>query len=97
MKKEQKKVVVTKREAKKKVISTYAKHEKDTGSAQVQIAILTKRINELTEHLKEHKKDNHSRRGLLLMVGKRRKLLNYLKNSKPEVYEDVIKGLELRK
>ncbi|RKZ36915.1 MAG: 30S ribosomal protein S15, partial [Gammaproteobacteria bacterium] len=60
-------------------------------------AILTTRINDLTGHLKEHKKDNHSRRGLLLMVGKRRKLLNYLKNSKPEVYNDVIKGLQLRK
>lgn len=85
------------RDKKKKVIAKYAKHDKDTGSAQVQVAILTKRINELTEHLKEHKKDNHSRRGLLLMVGKRRKLLNYLKNSKPEVYEEVLKGLELRK
>lgn len=86
-----------KRDDKKSVISAYAKHQKDTGSAQVQIAILTNRINELTEHLKEHKKDNHSRRGLLLMVGKRRKLLNYLKNSKPELYDEVIKGLELRK
>ena len=91
------KTATTKHDQKKKVISTFAKHDKDTGSAQVQIAILTKRINELTAHLKEHKKDNHSRRGLLLMVGKRRKLLNYLKNSKPEVYEEVIKGLELRK
>jgi len=86
-----------KREQKKKVITKFAKHQKDTGSAEVQIAILTNRINELTEHLKEHKKDNHSRRGLLLMVGKRRKLLNYLKNSKPEVYETVIKELTLRK
>ncbi|MBU0728025.1 30S ribosomal protein S15 [Patescibacteria group bacterium] len=86
-----------KRDLKKTVITKFAKHAKDTGSAQVQIAILTKRINELTEHLKEHKKDNHSRRGLLLMVGKRRKLLNYLKNSKPEVYEDVLKNLSLRK
>lgn len=92
-----KKVTVKKTDTKKEVIDIYAKHDKDTGSAQVQIAILTKRINELTDHLKEHKKDNHSRRGLLLMVGKRRKLLNYLKNSKPEVYEEVIKGLELRK
>jgi len=91
------KTTITKHDQKKKVISTYAKHDKDTGSAQVQIAILTKRINELTDHLKEHKKDNHSRRGLLLMVGKRRKLINYLKNSKPEVYEEVIKGLALRK
>ena len=86
-----------KKDQKKQVITKFAKHQKDTGSAQVQIAILTTRINELTEHLKEHKKDNHSRRGLLLMVGKRRKLLNYLKNSKPEVYDEVIKGLELRK
>ena len=93
----QKKATTTKHDQKKKVIKTYAKHDKDTGSAQVQIAILTKRINELTDHLKEHKKDNHSRRGLLLMVGKRRKLLNYLKNSKPEMYEEVIKGLKLRK
>ncbi len=91
------KATTKKNDQKKKVMATFAKHDKDTGSAQVQIAILTKRINELTEHLKEHKKDNHSRRGLLLMVGKRRKLLNYLKNSKPEVYEEVIKGLKLRK
>jgi small subunit ribosomal protein S15 len=86
-----------KRDKKKKIIVKYAKHDKDTGSAQVQIAILTERINELTGHLQAHKKDNHSRRGLLLMVGKRRKLLNYIKNSKPEVYEEVLKGLELRK
>jgi small subunit ribosomal protein S15 len=86
-----------KREVKKKVISKYAKHPKDTGSAEVQVAILTKRIDELTDHLKEHKKDNHSRRGLLLMVGKRRRLLNYLKNSKPESYEGVLKTLALRK
>jgi small subunit ribosomal protein S15 len=86
-----------KREHKKKIITKFAKHDSDTGSPKVQIAILTKRINELTEHLKENKKDNHSRRGLLLMVGKRRKLLNYLKNSKPEQYDEVIKELELRK
>lgn len=86
-----------KRDQKKKIITKHAKHEKDTGSAQVQIAILTKRINELTGHLKEHNKDNHSRRGLLLMVGKRRKLLNYIKNSKPELYEEVLTSLKLRK
>jgi len=86
-----------KRDKKKIVITKFAKHDGDTGSAEVQIAILTERINELTEHLKEHSKDNHSRRGLLLMVGKRRKLLNYLKNSKPEAYEVVIKSLALRK
>jgi small subunit ribosomal protein S15 len=86
-----------KRATKKKIIKKHAMHDKDTGSAQVQIAIITKRINELSSHLQEHKKDNHSRRGLLLMVGKRRKLLNYLKNSQPDKYEDVIKTLELRK
>jgi len=86
-----------KREQKKKLIVKHGKHEKDTGSAQVQAAILTKRINELTGHLKTHTKDNHSRRGLLLMVGKRRKLLNYLKNSKPEVYEEILGSLKLRK
>jgi len=86
-----------KRDIKKKVIAKFSKHPKDTGSAEVQVAILTKRIEELTDHLKEHKKDNHSRRGLLLMVGKRRRLLNYLKNSKPESYEGVLKTLELRK
>ena len=86
-----------KRDQKKKVIVKHGKHEKDTGSAQVQVAILTKRINELTAHLKDHNKDNHSRRGLLLMVGKRRKLLNYLKNSKPESYEEILTSLKLRK
>ncbi len=85
------------RDTKKKVIAKHAKHQKDTGSAQVQIAILTERINELTEHLKEHKKDVHSRRGLLSMVGKRRRLLNYVKKKSPEQYQDVIKTLELRK
>ncbi len=87
----------TKRDQKKKVIDQFAKHNKDTGSAEVQIAILTTRIAELSAHLQEHKKDDHSRRGLLLMVGKRRKLLNYIKNSKPEIYDRVIKDLELRK
>jgi len=86
-----------KRDTKKKVIAKFADHDSDTGSAQVQIAILTERIGELTEHLKEHKKDNHSRRGLLMMVGKRRKLLNYLKNSKVELYNKVIEELGLRK
>jgi small subunit ribosomal protein S15 len=86
-----------KREEKKKVITKHAKHDKDTGSAQVQIAILTERINELTDHLKEHKKDNHSRRGLLAMVGKRRKLLNYLKSKNADSYQDLIKTLDLRK
>jgi small subunit ribosomal protein S15 len=86
-----------KRDEKKKVITKHAKHAKDTGSAQVQIAILTERINELTEHLKDHKKDNHSRRGLLAMVGKRRKLLNYFKTKDVEAYQELIKTLDLRK
>lgn len=82
---------------KKKIIKKHQTHEKDTGSPQVQVAILTHRINDLTEHLKEHKKDNHSRRGLFLMVGKRRKLLQYLKNNDKEEYEKVIATLDLRK
>jgi small subunit ribosomal protein S15 len=86
-----------KREKKKKIIVKHAKHAKDTGSAQVQIAILTERISELTDHLKGHKKDNHSRRGLLAMVGKRRKLLNYFKSKNTEGYSDLIKTLDLRK
>jgi len=85
------------REKKKIIISKHAKHKNDTGSAIVQIAILTERINELTEHLKEHKKDAHSRRGLLTMVGKRRKLLNYLKAKNPELYLETIENLQLRK
>lgn len=86
-----------KRTKKKKIIGKFAEHKTDTGSPQVQIALLTERINQLTDHLKEHRNDNHSRHGLLLMVGKRRKLLNYLKNSKPGMYEDVLKSLKLRK
>lgn len=86
-----------KRTQKKKVIAKHAKHQKDTGSPQVQVAILTERIKELTDHLKDHKKDNHSRRGLLLMVGKRRKLLNYVKKNDPVIYEDLVSNLELRK
>ena len=72
-------------------------HETDTGSPEVQIAILTARINELTEHLKVHKQDNHSRRGLLKMVGKRRKLLVYLQNNDIERYRAIIAKLGLRK
>ncbi len=72
-------------------------HEKDTGSADVQIALLTKRINELTEHLKVHAKDHSSRRGLLKMVAQRRKLLDYLKRTAEERYQTVLKTLQLRK
>lgn len=86
-----------KREHKKKLIKKFAVHGKDTGSAQVQIAILSDRISQLTEHLRLHPKDTHSKRGLLLMVGKRRKLLKYLQNSKKDVYDKLIGELNLRK
>jgi len=85
------------RTEKKKLIVKYAKHPKDTGSPQVQIAILTERINQLSEHLETHPKDNHSRRGLLMMVGKRRKLLNYLRLNEKESYEGLLEKLQLRK
>ncbi len=83
--------------SKNDVITQYATHEGDTGSPEVQIALLTKRINELNEHLKVHKKDFHSRRGLLKMVGKRRGLLNYLKSKDIERYRTLIASLNLRK
>ena len=84
-------------ERKQQIINEYRRDEKDTGSPEVQVAILTERINELTEHLKVHKKDNHSRRGLLKMVGKRRNLLNYLAKKDEEAYKDLVKKLGLRK
>ena len=86
-----------KKEKKTEIISKYARKEGDTGSPEVQIAILTARIQELTEHLKENKKDHHSRRGLLKMVGKRRGLLQYLKNKDIEGYRTLIEKLEIRK
>ena len=82
---------------KQEIIAKYATHEGDTGSPEVQIALLTERINHLNEHLKVHKQDNHSRRGLLKMVGKRRALLDYLKAKDIERYRAVIAALELRK
>ena len=85
------------KEEKNEIIQAYKTHENDTGSPEVQIAILTKRINDLNEHLKEHKKDNHSRRGLLKMVGHRRSLLNYLAKIDIERYRAIIAKLELRK
>ena len=85
------------KEEKQAIIKEYAVHEGDTGSAQVQVAVLTKRINELTEHLKVHKKDHHSRRGLLKMVGHRRNLLNYLAKKDIERYRAVVAKLGLRK
>jgi small subunit ribosomal protein S15 len=85
------------KEQKSQIIEKYKRDEKDTGSPEVQIAILTERINELTEHLKVHKKDNHSRRGLLKMVGKRRNLLNYLAKKDINRYREIVKQLGLRK
>ena len=85
------------KEQKSKIIKKYARDEKDTGSPEVQIALLTERINELTEHLKVHKKDNHSRRGLLKMVGARRSLLKYLSDKDVQRYRDIVEKLGLRK
>ena len=85
------------KERKQEIIKNFGRDEKDTGSSEVQIALLTQRINELTEHLKVHKKDNHSRRGLLKMVGKRRNLLNYLAKKDVQRYRDIIAKLGLRK
>ncbi|MDR1733611.1 MAG: 30S ribosomal protein S15 [Oscillospiraceae bacterium] len=84
-------------EEKKGIIAAYATHEGDTGSPEVQVALLTKRINDLTEHLKEHKKDHHSRRGLLMMVGHRRNLLGYLEKTDITRYRALIAKLGLRK
>ena len=85
------------KERKQEVIETYRRDDKDTGSPEVQIALLTERIAELTEHLKVHQKDNHSRRGLLKMVGKRRNLLNYLAKKDIQRYRDIAQKLSLRK
>ncbi len=85
------------KERKEEIINTYKRDEKDTGSPEVQIALLTERITELTEHLKVHVKDNHSRRGLLKMVGKRRNLLNYLSKKDIERYRQIVEKLGLRK
>ena len=85
------------KEEKNAIIKEYAQHEGDTGSPEVQIALLTKRINDLTEHLKTHKKDHHSRRGLLKMVGHRRNLLNYLMKKDINRYRAIIEKLGIRK
>ena len=84
-------------ERKAELIGEHARGDKDTGSPEVQIAVLTERIANLTEHFKTHKKDNHSRRGLLKMVSQRRRLLDYLKGKKDGRYEDVVKKLGLRR
>ncbi|MBI4981665.1 MAG: 30S ribosomal protein S15 [Candidatus Omnitrophica bacterium] len=85
------------KENKTKIIDEFKAHARDTGSAEVQIAILTERINILGDHFKSHKKDFHSRRGLLSLVGKRRRLLNYLKKKDLKKYEEVLEKLSLRK
>ncbi|MGM0437446.1 MAG: 30S ribosomal protein S15 [Bacillota bacterium] len=84
------------KEDKQEIIKEYQREEGDTGSSEVQIALLTARISELTDHLKEHQNDHHSRRGLLKMVGKRKKLLRYLKNNDVERYRNLIEKLEIR-
>ncbi len=85
------------KERKQEIINTFKRDENDTGSSEVQVALLTERINELTEHLKVHKKDNHSRRGLFKMIGKRRNLLNYLAKKDLPRYREIVKQLNLRK
>ena len=89
--------MATIKEKKKEIISDFKKHDSDTGSPEVQIALLSERISGLTDHFKKHKKDHHSRRGLLMLVNKRRKLLSYLKSSDNDKYQEVIKKLGLRK
>ncbi len=84
-------------EEKKEVINQFKRHESDTGSPDVQVAILTKRINSLTEHFKVHDKDHHSRRGLLMLVGQRRRLLNYIKDRDIKRYRELLQSLNLRK
>ena len=84
-------------ERKRDIVARYGRDEGDTGSAEVQIALLTARINELTDHLREHRKDHHSRRGLLMLVGKRRRLLNYLQRSDLDRYRELISELGLRR
>lgn len=89
--------MATPKEVKENVVNDFKTHGNDTGSSQVQIALLTQRINELTEHFKVHKKDNHSRRGLLKMVSRRRKLLDYLKRQDINEYHTIIERLGLRR
>lgn len=84
-------------DVKSRVIGKYRVHTTDTGSPEVQVAVLSQRIVELTEHFKTHKKDHHSRRGLLAMVARRRRLLKYLKGSSPERYQALIQGLGIRR
>jgi small subunit ribosomal protein S15 len=89
--------MATAKETKEEILQNYRTHESDTGSPQVQVALLTQRINELTDHFKTHKKDNHSRRGLLKMVSQRRSLLDYLKRKDIEQYHTIVERLGLRR
>jgi len=89
--------MATVKEVKEQLVTDYRTHGSDTGSSQVQVALLTQRINELTEHFKIHKKDNNSRRGLLQLVSRRRKLLDYLKRRDINEYHEIIKKLKLRR
>ncbi len=84
-------------ERKREIVSQFGAHENDTGNTKVQVALLTERINHLTDHLREQKKDHHSRRGLLMLVGQRRRLLNYLQGSDLERYRTLVRELGLRK
>lgn len=84
-------------EEKQEIVSRFGKTENDTGATQVQVALLTRRINQLTEHLREHKHDHHSRRGLLMLVGRRRRFLNYLQRTDLEGYRQLVRDLGLRK
>ncbi|HBR86255.1 MAG TPA: 30S ribosomal protein S15 [Candidatus Marinimicrobia bacterium] len=84
------------KEEKKEILDEFGKHETDTGSAEGQIALLTKRVRELTEHAKQHKKDHHSRRGLVMIVSKRKKLMKYLRRKDPKGYVELVKKLKIR-
>ncbi len=85
------------KEEKTKIVKSYGTNDNDTGRSEVQVALLTKRIANLTEHLKEHKHDHHTRRGLVMMVGKRRRLLNFLERTQLDRYREIIKALNLRR
>jgi len=89
--------VALEKEAKRTIVEEFGLHESDTGSPEVQIALLTQRIASITEHLKVHKKDHHTRRGLLMLVGQRRRLLDYIKNKDITRYRKIIKALKIRK
>jgi len=89
--------LMLKKDSKEKLVKKYATHKTDTGSPEVQVAVLTEQISQLSDHLKSHKKDNHSRRGLLKMVAKRRKLLSYLSKEDENRYKKLIKSLGLKK